>query len=54
MIQAADRIVVLDDGRVAEIGTHRGLLAARGTYVSLLASPLDTEPTHAAGEPGNR
>ncbi|MEU6816717.1 ABC transporter ATP-binding protein [Streptomyces sp. NPDC046860] len=32
---AADRIVVLRDGRVAESGTHAGLLAARGAYAAL-------------------
>ncbi len=42
-IRAADRIVVLHDGRVTETGTHRELLAAQGSYVTLLASQLDTQ-----------
>jgi ATP-binding cassette subfamily B protein len=34
-IRSADRIVVLDDGRVIEQGTHAELIAARGRYAAL-------------------
>jgi thiol reductant ABC exporter CydC subunit len=39
-IRAADRVVVLDDGRVAEIGTHQDLLARDGAYAALITSQL--------------
>jgi ATP-binding cassette, subfamily C, bacterial CydC len=40
-IALADRIVVIDAGRVAEIGTYESLLAAGGTLARLLARPPD-------------
>ena len=41
-IRDADRIVVLQDGRVAETGTHHELLAARGLYARLDAAQRET------------
>src|SRR5690606_41011670 len=34
-IRTADRIVVLDDGRVAETGTHAGLLTRSGAHTQI-------------------
>jgi ATP-binding cassette subfamily B protein len=34
-VRMADRIAVIDDGKVAELGTHEELLAAGGTYARL-------------------
>src|ERR1043166_2942335 len=34
-IVAADEIIVLDQGKIAERGTHRGLLASGGLYASM-------------------
>lgn len=36
-IQKMDRVVVLQDGRIVEDGSHNNLLAANGTYASLWA-----------------
>lgn len=49
-IRNADRIVVVEDGRVVEQGTHEELLAARGAYHRLHTSQFrgQTDPAIAA------
>ena len=41
----ADEIIVLDDGRVAERGSHAGLLAANGLYARMWALQAEQEQT---------
>ncbi|HEY1459753.1 MAG TPA: lipid ABC transporter permease/ATP-binding protein, partial [Casimicrobiaceae bacterium] len=43
-IERVDRIVVLDDGRVAEQGTHAELLARGGLYAKLHRIQFATAP----------
>jgi ATP-binding cassette subfamily B protein len=49
-VRAADQIVVLDRGRVAEVGTHAELLSRGGRYATLLArDEADLVPEAVAG-----
>jgi ATP-binding cassette subfamily B protein len=49
-IQEADRIVVMDDGRIVESGSHEQLLAREGEYASLWESQADTDPSEALAD----
>jgi ATP-binding cassette subfamily B protein len=46
-IRAADQILVIDDGRIVERGTHETLDAAGGLYSELYRTLLRAEPTPA-------
>jgi len=51
-IREADQIVVLDDGAVAERGTHAELLALDGLYSHLIASQLGAGRVHSSEAAG--
>ena len=40
-IQDADQIIVMDQGRIAEIGTHEELLRQGGKYYDLYMTQFD-------------
>jgi ATP-binding cassette subfamily C protein CydCD len=48
----ADRIVVLDRGRVVESGTHGSLMTRQGPYRRLMAPQLEMVTRHDPGLPG--
>ncbi len=46
-IRDADMILMMEDGRIVETGTHKALLAAGGPYAALYAAQFRTEPATA-------
>lgn len=43
-VRAADLILVVEDGRIVERGTHDELLAAEGRYADLYRTQFASEP----------
>ena len=40
-VRDADKIVVLDSGRIIEAGTHESLIVKKGAYYNLVKNQLD-------------
>ena len=53
-VRGADRIVVLDRGRIAERGTHGELMAAGGLYRRLVAAGAESDTGAALAPEGAR
>ena len=44
-IRRADLILLMDEGRVIERGTHEELMAARGTYHGMVVRQMESQMT---------
>jgi subfamily B ATP-binding cassette protein MsbA len=51
-IKKADRIIVLDKGRIVEVGSHDELLAANGIYKKLYSLQFDLNPADEGSRSG--
>ena len=50
--QRADRIIVIDGGRIIEEGTHVDLVAAEGRYAKMFATWADSSEHSSPAHPG--
>ena len=48
-LRNADRLIVLDDGKVAEVGTHEDLMARKGIFYNLVHTQQQTSAIIAVG-----
>ena len=47
-LKNADRLIVIDDHKIAEVGTHEELVAKRGIYYRLVKAQLEMQATKSA------
>jgi len=47
-IRRADLILLLEEGRVTERGTHRALMDARGAYYDMVLRQMESDAAHAS------
>ena len=48
-LRSADRLVVLDEGKIVETGTHEELMAREGIFYRLVKTQQDTTAVMAVG-----
>ena len=53
-LRSADRLVVLDDGKIAEMGTHAELMELEGIFYKLVTTQQETTSVTAVGGGADR